>query len=136
MAKKKRTTRHRRAVLPPPALPPRPVDALAQPAPPPAAIAELPPPPVDPMEAQAWAHRALMLTLRDAALDEKLSPRERRKELRAIAYAAGRLMPSARLRQAEQLILEDRAELESTARDRRGAKLEDLDDEDGEESTT
>lgn len=94
------------------------------PAAPPAEIANLPAPPGDPLAAQVYAYQVMMLSLHDAAKDTTISARERRKELRTIAASAAKLMPRARLHQAEQLVLNDRAELQKKARDRRGAKLE------------
>jgi len=122
----KRRNKSKAAALPPlPALPPRPVDASAQPAPPPQEIIALGEPPIDAMDAQSYAHRALVLSMYDAARDERLSPRERRKELRSLAYAVARLMPQARLREAERLVLDDQRELEVRRASKRvGAKLE------------
>lgn len=78
----------------------------------------------DPLEGNALAHTALLATMRDVLADVNLSPAARRKELRTIAAAAKDLLPDARRYEAEQIILQDRRELEQKARARRGAKLE------------
>jgi hypothetical protein len=126
--KKKGTRKRAAAEKPaPPAPAAKPIEAAATPGAPPAELKELGPPPADdPLKMQAWLHQVLVVSAFDVARDEKLSPRERRKELRTIAASAAKLMPRARLLQAEQLILEDRAQLEKKAHERRGAKLEAL----------
>lgn len=97
---------------------------VEQPGPPPAALADFKTPPTDPLEANAELHRMLVISAYDAATDEGISPRERRKEIRTITASAAKLMPDARRWQAEQLIKEDRRELEKKASEKRGAKLE------------
>jgi hypothetical protein len=109
------------------AVEPKPIEAVATPAPPPAVIAEVGAPPADdPLAMQAWMHKMLVASMSDIAKDKDLSPRERRKELRTTAAAAAKLMPRARLQHAEQLVLKQLADLEQKQRDRRGAKLEKL----------
>lgn len=93
-------------------------------APPPAELAAMPPPPADPLQAQVYAYQMLVLSMHNTAMDPKISDRERRKELRTTAASIAKLVPRARLAQAEQMILEDRRELEQKALEKRGAKLE------------
>lgn len=92
------------------------------PSPPPADLLALGPPPSDPLEANAWAHRATLLAMHSAAIDERISERERRKEIRTLGAAAAKLIPQVRLWEAEQMIREDRHELERK-RQQREAKL-------------
>lgn len=110
----------------PPAPPPMPANRSSEPppAPPPQSLIDLGDPPTDPLAAQEWLHRAMILSAADAAVDHKISARERRKELRTISTAAAKLLPHARLYQAEQLIKRDRLELETRQRARSGAQLE------------
>lgn len=68
-------------------------------------------------------HKMLIASLHDAAVDPSISSTVRRKEMRTISAAAAKLMPRARLWEAEQLIKRDRKELEEL-KTRRGAKLE------------
>lgn len=93
---------------------------------PPLEIQKLGAPPDDPLAAQAYLYQLLVISAYDVARDTKISPRERRKELRTITASAQKLMPRARLFQAEQLVLKNKAELEQKARERQGAKLEPL----------
>lgn len=97
------------------------------PAPPPKELAELGAAAADPLEAQSQIYRALVLSFMDAAKDEELSPRERRKEMRTIAAAAAKVFPDARRWEAVQLIKEHQDALEH-AKVRRGAKLEPIPD--------
>ena len=90
---------------------------------PPLELTELGTPPTDPLAAQAYLHRMTVLAAYDAARDPSISPKERRKEIRTLTASAAKLMPHARLWQATQLIMGDRAELEQSERDKRGAKL-------------
>lgn len=110
------------AAPPPPPPPPR--SPSEQPSPPPAALVQLGDPPKDPLAAQEWLHRAMILSAHDAMIDENISPATRRKELRTISAAAAKLLPHARLYQAEQLIKSDRDELERRRVQRAGATLE------------
>lgn len=118
--------------------------AAAPPAPPPpepgtipgAPTAKHPPPPelvaiadelakvTDPLQGNALAHKALLASMKDVLLDESLTPTARRKELRTIAAAAKELLPDSRRWEVDQLIKQDRAEVEAKARARRGAPLE------------
>jgi len=91
---------------------------------PPADLASLGPPPDDPLAGTAYAHRVMMISLYDAAKDDTISSRERRKELRTIAAAAAKLVPRSRVHKAEQIVLGNKAELEIKAREQRTAKLE------------
>jgi len=93
-------------------------------APPPAALVALGTPPDDPLAAQSWLHRAMVVSAHDAMNDGTISAKERRRELRTISAAAARLMPDARRWEAEQLILSNQRELEAKAKAKRGAKLE------------
>lgn len=95
-------------------------DAPSQP---PLALREFKTPPSDPLQANAELHRMLVLSAYDAATDETITARERRKEIRTITAAAAKLMPDARRWEAEQLIKADRRELEQRSADKRGAKL-------------
>lgn len=101
----------------------RPVDLAAQPAPPPASLAEFTTPPADPLEANAALHRMVVLTAYNAAQDPRIGDRERRKEIRAITAVAAKLTPDTRRYEAEQAIKTDRRELEERARSKRRAKL-------------
>lgn len=87
---------------------------------------ELGPPPADTLQQQAYLYKLLVLSAYDVARDKKLSPKERRKELRTTAAAAQKLMPRARLAEAEARVMGFQAEIEKKARDRHGAKLEPL----------
>lgn len=107
-----------------PETPAKPLDAAAQPSAPPQELQNLGMPPDDPLASQTWMYQALVLSAYDVVRDPKISPRERRKELRTISASAAKLFPRARMHQAEQLIMSDRAELERKSRERRGAKLE------------
>lgn len=69
-------------------------------------FASLPAPPSDALEGQSWAYQHLLVTMRQIAADERLSDRERWQQIRSTAKAMSALMPRARLRQAEKLILE------------------------------
>lgn len=97
------------------------------PAPPPKELAELGIAAEDPLEAQHQIYRALVISFMDAAKDDELSPRERRKEMRTIAAAAAKVFPDARRWEAVQLIRDHQDALEH-AKVRRGAKLEPMPD--------
>lgn len=90
---------------------------------PPSAVLALGSPPTDPLAAEAWMHALMVAQLHDAAVDPKLTPALRRKEVRTIAASVAKLMPRARLYEAEQLIKSDRKSLDE-AKARRVAKLE------------
>ena len=94
-----------------------------QPSKPPQSILDLGAPPPDPLAAQAWLHKVLIASAADAAIDPDISPATRRKELRTISAAAAKLVPHSRLYEAEQLILNDRKQLEAKVRSRVSAKL-------------
>lgn len=111
---------------PPVAKEAKPLEAAATPAPPPKELKDLGPPPEDPLQQQAYLYKVLVMSAYDVARDEKLSPRERRKELRTISAAAQKLMPRARLAEAEARVLGYQAEIDKKARERQGAKLEPL----------
>lgn len=108
---------------PPP--PPAPARGLADgPASsPPPELTALGSPPDDPLEAQAWLHRVMVLSAFDAARDTRISDRERRRELRTISSSAAKLLPHAKLWEAVKLIKADRAELDAKQRGRRGAAV-------------
>ena len=78
----------------------------------------------DPLERQSLAHAACLASMADVLADTKISAAERRKEIRVIAAAAARLMPHARLYQAEQTVKQARAEVENRKRANAGAKIE------------
>lgn len=61
--------------------------------------------PTDPLDAAAWAFRAQAVALREVMLAENLNPAQRRSEMRTISRAMNILLPKARLRQAELMIL-------------------------------
>ncbi len=90
---------------------------------PPKALEDLEPPPTDSLEANAYAHRVMMLSLYDAARDATISAKDRRKELRTIASAAAKLTPTTKIWEAVKFIKADRAELDAKKAER-GAKLE------------
>lgn len=101
--------------------PPKPADA---PAPPPPRIVALGMPPADPLAANAWAHDAVIWALHDVMNDTQISSQNRRKEIRTLAASAAKLIPHARLWEAEQLVRAHRARLEEKESKKRGAKLE------------
>jgi len=109
----------------PPPPPPPPARGLADgPASsPPPELTALGSPPDDPLEAQAWLHRVMILSAFDAARDTRISDRERRRELRTISSSAAKLLPHAKLWEAVKLIKADRAELDAKQRGRRGAAV-------------
>lgn len=121
---KARAEREVRAAANTPPGEPTPRPPSETPSAPPAELAALGAPPDDALAAQAWAHRAVILTMYDAARDTQLPPRERRKELRVLAASAAKLMPNARRWEAEQLIKSDRADLEQRESTKHGARLE------------
>jgi hypothetical protein len=55
-----------------------------------------------------WAYRNLAAAMRQAAVDERLTDRERRAELRSLGKAIAALVPRARLRRAELVVREQR----------------------------
>jgi hypothetical protein len=124
--KKKRPPKKKKAAAKPVAIAAKPLESAATPGAPPKSLKDLGPPPDDPLAQQAYLYKMLVLSAADVANDGDLSPRERRKELRVISAAAQKLMPRSRLHQAEQLVLQNKDDLEKKARDRRGAKLEKL----------
>lgn len=94
-------------------------------APPPDRLVSLgEPPPNDSLGANKWAHDAVIWALHDVMNDPNISSALRRKEIRVLAASAAKLIPHARLWEAEQLIREDRRQLEQKERAKRGAKLE------------
>jgi hypothetical protein len=100
----------------------RPVE---KPSPPPDRLVSLgEPPPNDPLAANKWAHDAVIWALHDVMNDPDISSAMRRKEIRVLAASAAKLIPHARLWEAEQMIRADRADLEKKERAKRGAKLE------------
>lgn len=119
-ARQKRREERAAAGLPPPSGLP----VVAQPAPPPQTLSELGAPPSDPLAANAWAHRMVLLAMADAATDQHLSPRERRKELRTLGASAAKLIPHARLHEAEEYIRNARAEVAAKQSEKRKAVLE------------
>lgn len=126
-AKKPRARRERRSAPAPAAPPARQPKPSAVPGPPPPLIAELAAEPsTDPLKAQAQLYSIVVASAFDAAKDEKLSPEDRRKEIRTIAAVAAKLIPRTRLWEAEQVIKRDREQLEQRAAQKRGAKLEKL----------
>lgn len=86
-------------------------------------VVQLGAPPADPMEAQAWAYRAVLFTMHGAMTDDKLSERDRRKIVVQLGGTLTKLMPDARRWETERLIREDRAAIERKAK-ASGAKLE------------
>lgn len=76
------------------------------------ALVDLGEPPTDGLELQAYMHRAIAVAARDAMLDRKLSPSERRREVRQLALASRALVPETKLWEAVELIKGDRADLE------------------------
>lgn len=110
--------------LPPPPPPAPPTRFADQPSKPPETLVDLGPPPEDALAAQAWLHRAMVLSAADAMLDTEISAATRRRELRTIAIAADKLVPNRDLWEARELIKRDREALEQRARARTGAKLE------------
>lgn len=88
--------------------------APAQPPPsePPLTLVTLGPPPGDALGAQNWAHRATILTMHHTMNDSTISERERRKEIRTLATAAAKLMPTSRVWEAEQAIKKFQAEID------------------------
>jgi hypothetical protein len=110
----------------PPAPPPPPSrgSPSEQPSAPPPGLIELGDPPSDSLAAQAWLHRAMIVSAHDAMNDSTISASTRRRELRTIATAAEKLMPDARRYEAEQLIKRDAAEIESRRKARARAAAE------------
>jgi hypothetical protein len=93
----------------------KPIDNAAIPAPPPAGFSSMPPPPKDPLAVQQWVGQALAFAIDDTLRDPKLSPRERRKELRTNAAAYAKTVPDMRRWQAEQRAKKFRERLEERA---------------------
>lgn len=88
--------------------------APAQPPPskPPLTLVSLGAPPDDALGAQNWAHRATILAMHHTMNDPLINERERRKEIRTLATAAAKLMPTSRVWEAEQLIKKWQADIE------------------------
>lgn len=91
-------------------------------APPPKTLAELGPPPTDALEANKWAHNAMLFALHDVATDKDISPRERRKEMRTIAASIAKLTPTAEIQAGVEIVRGAREEVER--KKPRGATLE------------
>lgn len=104
-----------------PPLPP--MASSEKPSKPPQTIVDLGAPPDDPLAAQAWLHKVLIMSAADAAIDPEISAATRRRELRTIAAAAAKLMPDTRRYEAEQTVLKARRALEAKVRAKQGAKL-------------
>jgi hypothetical protein len=103
--------------------PPPPMGPVDKPSKPPQSIVDLGSPPDDPLAAQAWLHKVLIMSAADAAIDPEISAATRRRELRTIAAAAAKLMPDTRRYEAEQTVLRHRRNLEAKVRAKQGAKL-------------
>ncbi len=89
---------------------------------PPKTLAELGPPPADALEANKWAHVAMLFALHDVATDKEISARERRKEMRTIAAAIAKLTPTAEIQEGVEIVRRSREEIERKRA--RGATLE------------
>lgn len=68
--------------------------------------------------------KMVLVMAKQVSIDTSFPTRERSKELRSLGNTVRNLVPKSRLWQAEQTVLEDRAEMEKSARERRSAKLE------------
>lgn len=79
--------------------------------------------PSDPLAAQSWMHELMMLQLGKAAIDPEIPDAQRRKESRTIALTADRLVPKARIHQAEQTVLNAQKRIEEKQAARAGARL-------------
>jgi hypothetical protein len=91
------------------------------------AFAALGDPPPDDLDGQRWAYRFLLACMSDLAKDQQLTNRDRRREGVRLALASERLVPKARLRDAEETVLAHEAKV---ARGRRqGATLEPVPDD-------
>lgn len=89
---------------------------------PPKTLAEIPPPPQDALEANKWAHNAMLFALHDVATDKTINARERRKEMRTIAAAIAKLTPTAEIQEGVEIVRRSREEIERKRS--RGATLE------------
>lgn len=94
------------------------------PPPPPKELLELGEPPDDPLAAQAYMLKMVLVMAKQVSIDTSFPTRERSKELRSLGNTVRNLVPKARLYQAEQTVLADKEELEKSSRERRSAKLE------------
>jgi hypothetical protein len=92
---------------------PPPPPIVAQPAPPPDSFTTIGPPPPDALAGNAWAYQLVMVAMHDVVVDNNLSPRERRKEIRGLGASATKLLPHARLWETEQFIRKYTAEIEA-----------------------
>lgn len=109
-----------------PDLPPDPKTLTDTPSKPPKSIVDLGPPPRDPLKAQGWAHRLLMLQAYETAMDEGIDQRTRRSEVRAILVAAGRFSDDTIVLALRKQLKAEKRELEGKRRTKNpvGAKLE------------
>lgn len=88
----------------------------------PQTLVQLGAPPDDTLEAEKYLLRANMINAHEVINDEKLSPKERWRWIQTISETVHKLVPKARIYEAEQVIKADRADIER--RKARGAKLE------------
>lgn len=102
----------------------KPVDAAATPAPPPSVFAGLPARPTDPLQVQQWIGLVIAASIEDTIRDEKLSPRERRRELRTNAAAFAKTVPDTRRWQAELAAKKHRERIEARSRTKGAPPIE------------
>jgi hypothetical protein len=88
----------------------------------PATLVQLGAPPDDTLEAEKYLLRANMINAHEVINDPTLSPKDRWRWIQTISETVHKLVPKARIYEAEQVIKSDRADIER--RKPRGAKLE------------
>lgn len=90
---------------------------------PPAEVAALGAPPDDTVAAAKWAYQLHMRLAHDAMMDSKLTPSQRRKEVRVTLAGAAKHMTDALRYDALVAINRDREELERKRRGKAAAKM-------------
>lgn len=88
------------------------------------ALIDLGPPPSDLLEQQEWFYKVLMTSAHDTLIDDQISNKERRRELRSIGASAAALFPDAVRAEAVRFIKEDQDRLKARSKAKGGAKLE------------
>lgn len=94
-----------------------------KPSPTPESVAALGRPPSDTVEAAKWAYQLHMELAYDAMMDDRMTPSQRRKEVRVTLAGASKHMMDALRYDTMTEIEKDRAELERKARGKANAKM-------------